>query len=100
MAIVVRIPVPLRRLVGGQREAVVVGASSIAELIEGLDEAYPGMKSRLCDAGGGLLPFVNLYVAGEDIRLREGLATVLRDGDVVVIVPAVSGGRVQPLESR
>ena len=99
MGIVVRVPVPLRQLVGGQREAV-VSASSIAELIDRLDEAYPGMKSRLCDTAGGLLPFVNLYVSGEDIRHREGLATVLRDGEVVVIVPAVSGGRVQPLETR
>jgi molybdopterin converting factor small subunit len=35
---------------------------------------------------------VNVYVAGEDIRFSDGLATPLSDGDEVTILPAVAGG--------
>jgi molybdopterin converting factor small subunit len=35
---------------------------------------------------------VNIYVNGEDVRFLQGLATPLKDGDEVSIVPAVAGG--------
>ena len=41
---------------------------------------------------GELRRFVNVYVAGEDIRFSDGLATPLSDGDEVTILPAVAGG--------
>jgi sulfur-carrier protein len=35
---------------------------------------------------------VNVYVAGEDIRFKDGLATEIAEGDEVTILPAVAGG--------
>jgi sulfur-carrier protein len=87
----VRIPTPLRPLTRGQGE-VETQASSVADLIERLNAAHPGMKDRLCDEGGELRRFVNVYVNEEDIRFLKGKDTELKDGDEVSIVPAIAGG--------
>ncbi len=88
---VVRIPPPLRSLTGGARE-VIVGAATVGEMLDELEARYPGLKARLCEPSGDLHAFVNVFVGGEDVRFRRGLATELREGDQVYIVPAVSGG--------
>ena len=43
-------------------------------------------------AGYALRRFVNLYVADDDVRFRDGLDTPVSDGDTVSIIPAVAGG--------
>lgn len=87
----IRIPTPLRPLTKGQGE-VEAQASSIAHMIETLNEAHPGLKDRLCDESGELRRFVNIYVNEEDIRFLKGKETALNDGDEVSIVPAIAGG--------
>ncbi|MFP3158303.1 MAG: ubiquitin-like small modifier protein 1 [Hydrogenobaculum sp.] len=91
MAITVRIPTPLRRLVNGQGE-VSVEAKNIRELIDALEASYPGFKERLLDENGELRRFVNLYLNDEDIRFLKGIDTELKDGDTLSIVPAIAGG--------
>jgi molybdopterin synthase sulfur carrier subunit len=91
MAIIVRIPTPLRTLTAGA-ESVPVDAKTVRELIENLETAHPGMKDRLMDEKG-VRRFVNLYVGEEDIRFLDGLETALKDGDELSIVPAIAGGR-------
>ena len=36
--------------------------------------------------------FVNLYLNNEDIRYLDNLATPVKDGDELAIIPAVAGG--------
>ncbi|NPB08666.1 MAG: MoaD/ThiS family protein [Aquificae bacterium] len=91
MAVVVRVPTPLRRLTNGQGE-VEVEAKTVREAIEKLEEMYPGFKERLVDEKGELRKFVNLYLNDEDIRFLKGLDTELKDGDTLSIVPAIAGG--------
>ncbi len=92
MAVIVRVPTPLRRLTDGQGE-VEVEAKTVKEVIEKLEEQYPGFKERLLDEKGELRRFVNLYLNDEDIRFLKGVDTELKDGDVLSIVPAIAGGR-------
>lgn len=91
MSINVRIPTPLRRLTD-QQSSVTAEGSTVAELIDSLDAAFPGMKSRVCDDDGELRHFVNIYVNGEDVRYMDGIGSALKPGDEVSIVPAVAGG--------
>ncbi len=91
MAINVRIPQPLRNLTSNQSVVTAVGAS-LADAIAHLEAAFPGMRERMLDDGGQLRRFVNVYVNGDDVRFMDGLATALKDGDEVSIVPAVAGG--------
>ena len=92
MAVLVRIPTPLRTLTKGQAE-VQVDADNVADLIEGLEKQFPGIKERLVDEGGEVRRFINFYVNEEDIRFLQGATTVLKAGDKVSIVPAIAGGR-------
>ena len=91
MSINVRIPTPLRRLTD-QQSSVSAEGSTVAELIDSLEAAYPGMKARVCDDDGELRHFVNIYVNGEDVRYMDGIGSALKSGDEVSIVPAVAGG--------
>lgn len=87
----VRIPTPLRKLTADKDE-VNISASNISVLIDELENQYPGLKARLCDETGEVRRFINLYVNNEDIRFLDGKETALNDGDVVSIIPAITGG--------
>ncbi len=91
MAITVRIPQPLRGLTADQPTVPGAGAT-LQECIVHLEDSYPGMRERLLDDTGQLRRFVNIYINGDDVRFDSGLATALKDGDEVSIVPAVAGG--------
>ena len=91
MSIKVLIPTPLQKFTRDQATINVEGGT-IAELLESLDQDFPGIKARLCDDQGELRRFINFYVNSEDIRFLEGKNTALNAGDEVSIVPAVAGG--------
>jgi molybdopterin synthase sulfur carrier subunit len=87
----VRIPTPLRRLTGDKDE-VSVEAATIGNLIDELENQFPGIKQRLCDEDGNVRRFINLYVNNEDIRFLKGTDTELHETDIVSIIPAIAGG--------
>ncbi len=91
MAVVVKIPTQLRAAAGGEAETEVDGAT-VQEVLDGLFERHDELRSRLYDDDGGLRRFVNVYVAGEDIRFLDGLKTPVQDGAELTILPAVAGG--------
>jgi MoaD family protein len=91
MAVKVLVPTALQNLTNNQA-ALESSGSSIAELLDSLEKNFPGIKARLCDENGQPRRFLNLYVNSEDIRFLDGVATPLKDGDEVSIVPAVAGG--------
>jgi MoaD family protein len=93
MPVTVSIPTLLRPLARDQKR-VAVAASSVRDAIEQLERDYPGMKQRLMK-GDELHRFVNVYVNDEDVRFTEGLATPVRDGDSLTILPAVAGGALE-----
>lgn len=91
MAVTVLVPTPLQKFTNNQA-SLECNASNITELLESLEQKYPGIKARLCDEQGNLRRFLNFYVNSEDIRFLDNAQTVLKDGDEVSIVPAVAGG--------
>lgn len=91
MSVSVRIPTILRPLAGGASEVTVEGVT-LAEVIANLDAAAPGIAARVLDDDGKLRRFVNVYVDDDDVRFADGLATAVRDGGTVSIIPAVAGG--------
>jgi molybdopterin synthase sulfur carrier subunit len=91
MAVLVRIPTPLRSLTRGAAE-VQADASNVHDLIDVLESQYPGLRDRLVENGGELRRFINIYINQEDIRFLQGASTALKQGDEVSIVPAIAGG--------
>ena len=65
--------------------------TTVGEVLDGLYDRYDGLRERIAE-DGDLRRFVNVYVAGEDIRFLDGLDTPVEDGDEVTILPAVAGG--------
>ena len=63
-------------------------AATVAQVIDRLEERWPGMRARLCDAGPSIREHINVFVDGE----RAGLDTPLDPRSVVHVIPAVSGG--------
>ncbi len=86
----VRIPPTLRAEVGGARELEAHG-STVGEVIEDLVERYPPLRPQLF-RNGDLGEFVNVYLGGEDVRTREGLATPVGPGETLILLPAMAGG--------
>ena len=91
MAVLVRIPTPLRAMTKGAAE-VQADADTVSEVIDALERQYPGMRDRILEEGGQIRRFINIYVNQEDIRFLDGDRTVLKQGDEVTIVPAIAGG--------
>jgi molybdopterin converting factor small subunit len=91
MSVNVRVPTQLRTLTGGAGEVAVEG-STVGEVLKGLDAAHTGFAERIFDDSGGLRRFVNVFLADEDVRFLDGLATPVADGQTLSIVPAVAGG--------
>jgi molybdopterin synthase sulfur carrier subunit len=91
MAVQVLIPTPLQKFTNEEATAS-LEAGSVDQLLQALEQRYPGILERLCDEKGKLRRFLNVYVNKEDIRFLDNQTTTLQDGDEVSIVPAVAGG--------
>ena len=90
MSIRIHIPTPLRQHTDGQ--AVVESkAGTVQGLLDDLGQRFPGVTQRLLD-NGQVRRFVNVYLNDEDIRYLDNLATPVKDGDELSIIPAVAGG--------
>ncbi len=91
MSVKVLIPTPLQKFTNGEA-SVECDAADVRGLVDALENAFPGIKTRLCDDNGELRRFLNVYVKEEDIRFLDGIDTKLESGVEVSIVPAVAGG--------
>jgi sulfur-carrier protein len=91
MGVTVKLPTQLRAAAGGAAKIDVEG-ETVGAVLEALYGAHPELKDSLSDDDGALRRFVNVYVDGEDVRFGDGLATPVKDGGEVQILPAVAGG--------
>jgi molybdopterin synthase sulfur carrier subunit len=87
----VRIPPVLRPKTGGQAE-VEAGGAEVGEVLRSLTSEFPETAEQLFGEGGELNRYVNVYLNDEDVRVLDGLETSVKEGDTVVILPAMAGG--------
>jgi sulfur-carrier protein len=93
MSVQVLLPGVLADLAGGAKHLdVAVAGATVADLLDALAEEHPLLGRRIRDETGQVRRFVNVYVDGDDIRFQDGLATVVRDGGEVQVLPSVAGG--------
>ena len=84
----VYIPTMLLPLTGGLKQVDLEGRN-VRQIIDGLDELYPGIKERLVE-GGEIRP--NLAVAIDGDVARMGLLERVQDASEIHFVPAIGGG--------
>ena len=88
------VPTALRGFVDGAREVALTLPTPLSarELLRALAIQHPELAARICDEAGAVRRFVNVFVGDEELRALAGLDTVVNDGDVVSIIPALAGG--------
>ncbi|HEY3364049.1 MAG TPA: MoaD/ThiS family protein [Symbiobacteriaceae bacterium] len=91
MTAVVRIPGVWRGLTAGEAAPLLEG-DTVGEVLRNLTERYPDMRDRLFAAGGGLKPYLNVFLNQVDIRSLDELETQVLDGDELLLLMAISGG--------
>ena len=89
--VTVHVPPVLRSYCGGVTE-ISLSAASVRSALEEMERSYPALYRNVCDETGRVRRHVNLFVNTSHVRDRDGLDTVLVPGDVLMILPAVSGG--------
>ncbi|WP_336923154.1 MoaD/ThiS family protein [Aquipuribacter sp. SD81] len=98
MRVLLRVPRALATDLGGAREVGldVVGyagaAPTVRDVLDAAAAAHPALGRRLRDEQGGLRRFVNVYLAGEEVRRLRGLDTPVPTGTDVDVVQSVAGG--------
>jgi MoaD family protein len=90
MAVKVQIPTPMRQHTDGKAVVEASGAT-VQAVLEDLGRQYPGVTQRVFE-NGQVRRFVNIYINDEDVRYLDNLATAVKDGDELAIIPAVAGG--------
>jgi adenylyltransferase/sulfurtransferase len=91
MAATIVIPTPLRQFTGGKSELDVT-ASTAGAALDQLTSTFPELRRHLFTEQNVLRNFVNVYVGDEDIRHLDGVNTAVKDGETIMIVPAIAGG--------
>jgi molybdopterin synthase sulfur carrier subunit len=80
-----------RSFAGGARD-VTLDATTLGEALDALVRAHPSLSERLWDERGKLRPHLALFVNEEDARLLGWQDAPLKEGDIVHVIPALSGG--------
>jgi molybdopterin synthase sulfur carrier subunit len=78
-------------LTGGKKTTRVPG-TTVRQVVNNLEKEFPGIKDRLCDEEGDLLPSIAVVIDGETSQL--GLLERVQEDSEVHFLPAISGGSI------
>lgn len=84
----VRLPRALINLFPKALPVIELPATTVGDIIDGLEARWPGMRHRLCDERPAIRRHINVFVQGRHATLE----TVLAPGTEVTILTAISGG--------
>jgi len=91
VTVTVFVPGPLREYCGGAAR-LTVDAGDVRATLEELERRYPALHRNIRDETGAVRRHINVFVNTDNVRDGKGLDTSLSPGDVITILPAVSGG--------
>jgi molybdopterin synthase sulfur carrier subunit len=91
MTVTVFVPGVLRDYCAGAAE-LALPAANVRAVLDEIERRHPALYRCVCDETGAVRRHINLFVNTSHMRDRQGLATALGPGDVLTILPAVSGG--------
>jgi len=86
--VIVRLPALLVALFPSAERRFELHVGNVDELMNALEQRWPGMRDRLCDSSPAIRRHINVFVDGK----RAALTTPLRPGADVFVLTAVSGG--------
>ena len=90
-SITIHVPGPLRAYCGGSKE-LAMAAGTVQAALNELERSHAALYRNVCDETGKVRQHLNIFVNSDNVRDGNGIETKLQPGDVVTILPAVSGG--------
>jgi|SRR5579863_8324120 len=95
MPVTFHIPGALSEFTAGRRTVEIEHSpATLADALTALWTLYPGVRDRIATEQGQVREHVNIFIGNENVRYTGGLASPVRAGSEISIVPAVSGGRL------
>jgi molybdopterin converting factor small subunit len=89
--VTIHLPGPLRTYCSGATR-LSISANTVRAALENLERSQSALYRNVCDETGALRRHLNVFVNSDNVRDLDGVDTRLTTGDVVTILPAVSGG--------
>jgi molybdopterin synthase sulfur carrier subunit len=89
--VTIHVPGALRTYCGGA-EALPTNARTVRAALEDLERNQFALYRNVCDETGAVRRHLNVFVNADNVRDLDGVDTKLAPGDVLTILPAVSGG--------
>ena len=90
-AVTVHVPGPLRAYCAGAEE-LAISAHTVRAVLESLERSHFALYRNVCDETGAVRRHLNVFVNSDNVRDLDGIDTRLAAGDLVTILPSVSGG--------
>ncbi len=81
----------LQRFFPDLRETTLEG-QTVADIVTGLNNKYPGIADYIVDERGALRKHVNIFIGNDLIKDRKTLGDAITPDDKVYIMQALSGG--------
>ena len=69
-----------------------LSATTVGDALAQVERREPALYQSVCDETGAVRRHVGVFVNDANIRDLNGLDSALEPGDVITILPAVSGG--------
>ena len=69
-----------------------ISADTVRAALADLERSQSALYRNICDETGTVRRHLNVFVNSDNVRDLDGVDTLLTAGDVVTILPAVSGG--------
>lgn len=82
----------LKRFYPNLENKIYIKGDKISEILEGIEDIYPGIKDYIVEENGQLRKHVNIFRGEDPIDDRVALSDVVDDEDEVFIIQALSGG--------
>jgi sulfur-carrier protein len=89
-AVVLRLPSTLSAYSGGKSQ-ILLRADTVEQLLAALEHEHPSVWQHLCNEQGILRDHVRIFVNNELITGPGGLATPLKPGQEIIVLPVTSG---------
>ena len=84
----IRLPPTLPPLFPGLPRRLELPVTTVAGMLDTLEERWPGFRDRLCEPGPTLRRHIHVYVDGERAELDDAIGVDSR----VDVITAISGG--------
>jgi molybdopterin converting factor small subunit len=89
--VTIHLPGPLRTYCAGASQ-LFIPAQTVRAALENLEQSQPALYCNICDETGTVRRHLNVFVNADNVRDLDGVNTMLKPGDVLTVLPAVSGG--------